>query len=392
MPHLTKKMKHDMPIPSEPALPPPPAGGYARYKVSDLQLDVQNPRLIEVGDGAELSEDDLVKALFERMAVEEVAMSIAHNGYFDHEPLIIEPNSSGKYTVIEGNRRLAAVRLLLDSKLRDRLKATDLPPISPERRKELQSLPAVVSNRHDVWRYLGFKHVNGPAVWGAYAKAQYIAQIHNTYGVSLAEIAAQIGDYSNTVERQYRGLMVIEQAEAEKVFDRRNISKRQFHFNYIYTALDNPNYREFLGLDSKRKATTRPVPAKNTKRLGELLTWLYGDKKQSTDSLIKSQNPDLGILGQTLTDPKAVAALRSGLPLAVAHDISLGDTNIFAKALLDAKASLQRAMGTLTTGYDGKDSDVMQTAIEVEHLGRDLVDQMRLKQKHSSRPPRQAGA
>lgn len=34
---------------------------------------------------------------------------------------------------------------------------------------------------------LTFKHVNGPAKWSSYAKAKYIAEIHQKYNIELAE-------------------------------------------------------------------------------------------------------------------------------------------------------------------------------------------------------------
>jgi hypothetical protein len=166
--------------------------------------------------------------------VREVALSIAHNGYFRNEPLFVEVETRDRFVVIEGNRRLAAVQLLLSEDLRKRLRATDLPSISVARRKELQRLPVLRTTRKAAWSQLGFKHVNGPATWGSYAKAQYIAKVHNDYDVSLLEIACRIGDYHSTVERMYHGLMVIEQAEKAKIFDRKNTSKPQFYFSTTY--------------------------------------------------------------------------------------------------------------------------------------------------------------
>ena len=105
------------------------------------------------------------------MAVEEVAMSIAYSGYFEHEPLFVEKDQrDGFYTVIEGNRRLAAIRLLLDEQLRKRLRATNLPAITQARADQISLLPVIVTTREDSWRYLGFKHVNGPATWGCTPK------------------------------------------------------------------------------------------------------------------------------------------------------------------------------------------------------------------------------
>ncbi len=364
---------------------------YEHFPIEKLLLDRRNPRLVEFTVSANPTQDDLLQALYQQMAAEELAMSIAYNGYFEHEPLIIEARSDGRYTVIEGNRRLAAVRLLLSAQLRRKLKATDLPNIDlidRDRRKEISSLPAIVSTRKDMWRYLGFKHVNGPATWGAYAKAQYVAEVHNDYGVALEDIAQQIGDYSNTVERQYRGLMVIEQAEKDGLFSRKNTFRNKFYFNYIYTALDNANFRSFLGIESKSRSLRKPVPAAKRANLKDLCLWLYGDEQKQVEPLIRSQNPDLRVLGDTISQANGVKALRNGAPLDVAHDVSLGDLHLFRSALREGKQALQRAHATLSTGYEAGDRDLMDQARDIERLANDLVDEMEVKQRRTKRPKR----
>ena len=61
---------------------------------------------------AAATQPEILRAIWERMAAEELAMSIAYNGYFEHEPLFVERTESGELVVIEGNRRLTAVKLL----------------------------------------------------------------------------------------------------------------------------------------------------------------------------------------------------------------------------------------------------------------------------------------
>ena len=363
---------------------------YPLYEVSKLLLDPQNPRLQEYGVPANSSQDDILRAIWERMAAEEVAMSIAYNGYFSHEPLFIERRGA-KLFVIEGNRRLCAVKILLSRQLRRSLKVTDLPNLTSADRKKLSSLPGIATTRRDVWRYLGFKHVNGAATWGAYAKAQYVAKVHNEYGVPLVDIAKQIGDYSNTIERQYHGLMVVEQAEDLGIFNRSNVARSKFEFSHIYTGLSHEGIRTFLGLSAASSRTKRrPVPRSRTKNLGELLEWIYGNKARGIQPRMRTQAQDLKRLSSILLDPAGVKALRAGLPLDSARDIVLGDTRLFAHALHDAKASLQEAHGTLSTGYDPQDPDTLRTATDIEQLSTDLVDEMRRKQKKSSARSKQA--
>lgn len=363
----------------------PENAGYLHVELKDLRLDPGNPRLAELGISSDASQPELVKALWDEMAVEEVAMSIAYSGYFDHEPLFVEDSGDGTYLVIEGNRRLAAVMLLVDTALRQKVKATKLPPISATRTNELEKLPVIVTTREKSWRYLGFKHVNGPATWGSYAKAQYIAFVHNTYGVPLDDIPAQIGDGNSTVLRMYRGLMIVEQAEKAKVFSRSDIAKKKFSFNYIYTGMDYPGISGFLGLKSKGVTPEKPVPSTKFKPLGDLMLWLYGRNSSNTPSLIHSQNPDLKILDTVLLTEAGVRALRDGLPLSVAHDISQGDERLFRKALQQAKQSLQKALGTLTTGFSSDDMDMIGIARDIQSLANDLIEGMNAKRARDKR-------
>jgi hypothetical protein len=363
------------------SLPPeiPQDVPYEHFALDKLLLDASNPRLAELGILPSASQFDILKALWEEMAVEEVAMSIAYSGYFEHEPLFVEESGNGKYLVIEGNRRLAAVRLLVDQSLRQKVKATKLPAVDSGRIAELAKLPVIVTTRKDSWQYLGFKHVNGPATWGSYAKAQYIAYVHNTYKVPLADIALQIGDYNSTVLRMYRGLMIVEQAEKARVFARADIAKNKFSFNYIYTGMDYPGIIKFLGLRSKGTSPEKPVPPSKIKQLGDLMLWLYGRESSDTSSVIRSQNPDLKTLDTVLLSETGIQALRDGLPLTVAHDISQGDERLFRQALQQTKQALQKALGTLTTGFTANDADMLNLAGEIESLAHDLVTAMTTK-------------
>ena len=109
--------------------------------VDQLCFDLKNPRLFLDGD---LNEPDLVRLLWKDFAVDELALSIAGNGYFEHEPLFVALEND-KHIVVEGNRRLAAIKLLLDGQLRRVAGATDLPTITKDQRRELDLLPVILS-------------------------------------------------------------------------------------------------------------------------------------------------------------------------------------------------------------------------------------------------------
>ena len=205
--------------------------------VKDLRFDEANPRFR--GEEGGKSQDDILKRLWREFSVDEIALSIAASGFFVHEPVFAIPASgdNGSYVVIEGNRRLAAVKLLQSEELRRRTKATDLPKITGEDRRKLNSIPVVVTSRKEIWPLIGFKHVNGPQHWDSMAKAEYIAWVYRETGLPLQDIAQQLGDRHDTVVRLYGGLTVLEQAESTGFFHRSDRYHKRFYFSHLYTAL-----------------------------------------------------------------------------------------------------------------------------------------------------------
>lgn len=351
-----------------------PQGHYERVDISALTLDRSNPRLVEYGVRPNATDDQVIEILWNEMAVDEVAMSIASSGFWSHEPLLVTIENK-KLVVIEGNRRLAAVRILTDGHLRGRLRATNLPLLTGQKLETVRELPVIrVAKREDAWPYIGFKHVNGPQKWRSYPKAQYIAYVKKTTGASLSKIATQIGDNHGTVQELYRALRVIEQAEEAGVYNRRNV-KGRLAFSHLTTALQYPNFSKFLRVKDASDESDEPVAPSKMEELGEVCRWLWGDKRDDADRVIVSQNPNLRELEQVLGNSSALSTLRRGHGLAVAFDDSKGDDSVFGDALQDAKTALIKAQGRVSSGYAG-DPELLETARTVAEMAADLVGVM----------------
>lgn len=359
-------------------------------EVERLLLDPNNPRLAEYGIEASSTQDEVLDVLWKKMAVDEIAISIAANGYFPYEPVFAEPIKNGKYVVIEGNRRLAAVMLLVDLAAQERINAQGLPKLSEAEKKALSRIPVIKCDRENLWEYLGFRHVNGPQNWESFAKAEYIAWVHNELGHSLDHIAQTIGDKHATVARLYQGIQALNQAEETKVFNRSDRYKNHFSFSHLYTGLGYAGIQRFLNLDETAFDRKSPVPRGKVKELGELCLWLFGSQSKSVEPLVQSQNPDLRHLDEAIQTTKGLAAIRSGLPLRVALDISRGDELRFREALVAAKERLQTARGTLLTGYAGE-ADLLDLAKEIAVLSESILTDMsdsRAKRRRPSEPSR----
>lgn len=345
-----------------------------------LHFDYRNPRIAEFLPSAQTPEKEIIKILWNVMGVEEIVLSIKASGFFKNEPLIAI-NEGGKNIVLEGNRRLAAVKCILDPTIADFIGINKNTLNVPKAAKDtLDEIPVIfVNDRKDAWKFIGFKHINGPAKWGSYAKAQYISQIKNEFNIPLEEIASQIGDTHKTVQKLYQGLQVIEQAESLGVFDRTDIQANRLYFSHLYTGLTYEGFKEYIGITGVPEDQVNPVPEGKKDELGELLTWIYGSKKKDLAAAVQSQNPDIRRLEAVLKNREAIHALRDTVPLYQAYEISQPKDETFEQSLLEAKRALQKAHSYQTEGFDGKDESLMKQAASIARLADELYDQMEKK-------------
>lgn len=351
--------------------------------VDRLFLDAENPRLAaETGSKAPL---DLLKILWEQMAVDEVALSIAANGFFEEEPLFVVPKDGPKkpdekpdeeeFVVVEGNRRLAAVKLLLDDSLRRKVGASELPPLSTEIRDGIKKLPvSVYETREELWAFFGFRHINGPKPWDAFSKAKYVADVHEQMEVPLKEIARRIGDRHSTVARLYRGYKLLVVAERAGIYDKQDRYRNRFYFSHLYTAADQPDFQKFLGITPDRFG--KP----NKAHLKDLMLWLYGSRVDKKEPVVKTQFPDLNYLRAVVTSPQALAALRAGYSLERSHEISIGDAQRFREALTRAKEDVQQAKATVTTGFSGE-RDLLEIMDDILRVAATVKSEMERNKK-----------
>jgi hypothetical protein len=352
-----------------------------RVPIAHLRLDKENPRLAAIQ--GESTQKGLIKKLWDEMAVDELALSIAANGYFEEEPLIVIPEKSGNkdpqediFTVVEGNRRLAAVLILRDANLRQTLGATDLPAITSEAARRLDELPvSIYDTREELWEYFGFRHINGPQAWDAFSKAQFVAKVRDDYGVPINEIAKKIGDRHDFVRRIYLGYLLVRQAESQCSFSTDDIHKGRFNFSHLYTAAAQPEFRKFLGLTGTDVTKANPVPKANLHSLKELMLWLYGSKASGKLPVVRTQNPDLNLLRVVISQRGSLAALRSGYSLDRAYEIGIGENRRFQEALTRAKEELLVANGMVTTGYTG-DADLYAIVKEIVLIAEKIREEM----------------
>jgi hypothetical protein len=110
------------------------------------------------------------------------------------------------------------------------------------------------------------------------------------------------------------------------------------------------------------------------------MRWIYGSRSESVEPLVRSQNPDLNTLREIVKTDRGVTALRKGVPLQRAFEISVGDERRFSDALALAKESILQAKATVTTGYKG-DTEQYEIVTDILSVINSMREEMKTKRR-----------
>jgi hypothetical protein len=338
--------------------------------LADLHIDLKNPR---VPNEEFSSETGAIRYLVDHVDVNELVQSIGRSGWLDFEPLIVlKPDN----IVIEGNRRLAALRLIVDKRLREEIRFR-LPDGVVDVELPGRFRVFYVENRRQARDFIGFKHINGAFKWDSFAKAKYAAEwLDDDPEATVKDVSERLGDSHNTVLRLVNGYRVLLQAERLGFSTRATTAPRGFSFSHLYTALPSPSVRSFLGIDADGGdlLVLDPVPPTHHEQLLEYLTWLYGQEGRGKH-IVTSQNPDLGKLTKVLANTSSVGMLRSTHDLLEAFDLVEDRGKAFESAVF-ALLKAAREAAAQVGKYDG-DPEVLQVAQTISQTVRSLVAGMR---------------
>ena len=272
--------------------------------VDDLLFDPMNPRLPEGLDRAKQAE--LLKIMAEEYDLQEIGQSLADNGYFSEEPMVIIP-AKQKFTVVEGNRRLAALKLLVAPEIAPRPYRTRWREISQSRKVEINEVPTLVyDTRDEIVPYLGYRHISGVLQWRPLQKARYIAQLVESGRDEFSEVARIIGSKAPTVRNHYLGYAILRYAKNSFGID---TTYAEDAFGVWQRALNDPSIRDYMGLklDLPKNKRKVPIPKDRTEQLSELLLWIFGDGEN--DAVLRDSR-EISKLGTVLQKAETIAILK----------------------------------------------------------------------------------
>jgi ParB-like nuclease domain len=339
--------------------------------IDKLRLDPLNPRLVtEAG----ASEATLLAKLYAEESLDELVPSFLENGYFTEEPLVVVKGPDDTYVVVEGNRRLATLKLLLTPALRRPAQVGDWPTPTTEQRGALSAIPCVVyPNRESVLPFLGFRHITGAKKWRPFQKARFVAQLLEG-GQSLDHIQEVIGDGASATKKLYQDYVVYKQLIEQLDFPPERVQDR---FSLLEVVLGQRAIKTHLSIPMRLpdQKVDLIVPEDKLDDLEEITTWVFGTAARHP--VINDSREISSLLAPVVRDANSLAYLRKTGDLEAAYERSGGEEEFLLKKLTRIERLVQEVAGVLPlhAGDEAIGDTVRRISTLVDSLARQLPNE-----------------
>lgn len=247
--------------------------------IDDILLDPNNPRFSDLGEDVNPIQegrfvDEKVQAYtFDRMKadsfdVAELRDTIKTLGFLPMDKIVLrkwkgKPDSRQKYVVVEGNRRVTALKWLLH--LHNIGKET----FNSEQIDNFSNLHCLLIDDSvaDDSVYLilpGLRHVSGIKEWGPYQKAKAVYTLR-TSGMTAQQAAQSLGLSTRAANSAYRCYLALEEMKRDEEFGEYAQPKMYSFFEEIFKKI---NLKSWLAWNDENGQFD------NKERLNEFYSWI----------------------------------------------------------------------------------------------------------------------
>jgi len=220
-----------------------------QFNVTSLKLDPLNPRVSGIMP-KEIDQPTLLAHFIENYAVYDLAKSITENGFFPDEVIIVFRKDQKNRYVLEGNRRVAAMKLLLN------------PDGAPEKHKRkfrslsrsldrtlIKKVQAVVApSREEATPIIVEKHTHTTIKpWSVLMQAGYVGNIIDNRPDEMERLEEMKIDVSRFIRMHRMYQLACSMELPDDVADLLR-NKEKFPFTNVERLYNNPQVRKTLGI------------------------------------------------------------------------------------------------------------------------------------------------
>lgn len=244
-------------------------------KLKDLYLDPNNYRFIESEDYVQILEEDILnKSVQDRTmrllmskGITDILESMKDNGYLEVDNIQVKEIRKNKFLVIEGNRRIASLKILEEQYNKNKREIGNLDP------KIFLKLPVYQNESQDKQKNLiimGLKHISGNKKWDSANQAKLIYDYLKNYIGTEAYLDEEIKlskslAIKTTKVREFMNSHHLMEKYKESKYGENFTNKM---FSIFAEAIKKNNVCEWIGWDKKTYDSDEPY------RLNRFFSWI----------------------------------------------------------------------------------------------------------------------
>jgi len=303
---------------------------FRKVSVKRLWLDPNNYRLIHEPEYVLVSPEQIrdrnvARRTYRLLAgernqhIQDLMESFRANGYLPVDQIQVRDLGDGDYVVVEGNRRIAALKHLAQQYDE---KGIDLGQLDPA---IFRRVPVVLYEDADELHHLklmALKHISGNKKWGEWNQAKLLEAMFREHGVSEDEIVQSIGITKYELRRSLRALSLVEQYRASDYGDQFSETK----FPIFRETVRSQAVKDWLGWNDADYRGT------DTQNLDLFFSWLSREPVEDdeqpggfADRYLEpaiQKRDDISLLGKILQDSRALERLKQTRDLNAAYRAS----------------------------------------------------------------------
>lgn len=249
-----------------------------------LYLDLENPRFVGnkkfvIAANADpldaKIQEKVRKGIYAEFGINDIMDSIEQVGFLQMDRMVVRKYLENKYIVIEGNRRLAALKTLKDAEEKKEINLQEhiLNSIT-EIEVLLLDLPDD-NYREATWFLQGIRHISGIKDWGPYQQAELVNTLMNEQNMNFEKAGKAVGAGRKKAGQMLRAYKGLKQMEQDPIYGDKSTPELFSHFeqawvkNPVRVWLDwnegNLCYDNFNNLQLFYQWITEGIPDKGQK-------------------------------------------------------------------------------------------------------------------------------
>lgn len=229
-------------------------------RLIERDRDLHRAKAIELGQPALQQRVESALRDSKSFEIEALATSIANNGFLRHERLIVVRYDGDRYLVLEGNRRLAAVRLVLEKYAESELSSEVLQSLrtlpchllegepivdlTKGKRTSVESEMHLSAYRRASAIYVGLRHLMGAKSWEPASRYEFQAQLILEEGWTLSQVAARFGRTVTAVRRDLQAQVLYRNFSS---WERKQNKAHILTYNAFSEAVRSSSIKKWLG-------------------------------------------------------------------------------------------------------------------------------------------------